>query len=376
MKKRGHGEGTLETLPSGKVRLVRMVDGKRLKGPAIEPESRLLLTKKKATAAWEEVHNQSTRQQSVSPERPNTLAWLIYARWERTQDPVAAYLHNKWLQSSEIGRIFVPQLLSKDIDALVSKMNAAGLTPATINRYLGVISTEINRLIDDGILDRNPCRKKKLKVQDDGFKQILTAEDIEEFLALPWPKWYRVGLLLMLHGLRGQEARGVYHEDWDGDILTIRRVRTFSDVRLGTKTGKVRQVPITHPELLKHLNSKATGPVWVTDEGEPVSKTHQRSVWEHVIVGPRASRKNRVRALHNHKFTKLTPHDLRSTCTTRLIENGVDPRTVAEIMGHDVKMTLAIYARSRHELKTAAMKGLWITPRITPRDDATKQEKG
>ena len=47
---------------------------------------------------------------------------------------------------------------------------------------------------------------------------------------------------------------------------------------------------------------------------------------------------------------QITVHDLRHTYATRLISNGVDYKTAAGLLGHDVKETMAIYSHINDDM--------------------------
>jgi integrase len=51
----------------------------------------------------------------------------------------------------------------------------------------------------------------------------------------------------------------------------------------------------------------------------------------------------------------MGPHALRRTYGMQLLEAGVDVVTAADLMRHDAKMLLEEYARSRPDLKIAAI---------------------
>ena len=55
------------------------------------------------------------------------------------------------------------------------------------------------------------------------------------------------------------------------------------------------------------------------------------------------------------KFAGLKPYDLRHTCAMRLLEEGIDVRTVAELLGNSPEIVLRRYAKSRPELKINAI---------------------
>lgn len=153
----------------------------------------------------------------------------------------------------------------------------------------------------------------------------------------------RAAVLLCLHGLRRSEARGLRYEDFDGDGITIRRqalgVNGEQIIRESTKTGGSRWVPVN--AALKAILREGKGYVLESSIGKPYRPRNMARDWDKLV--------------EKTEFKDLTLHDLRSTFGTLLLEKGVDVRTASEMMGHSPAMLAAIYARSRKDVKTAAL---------------------
>ena len=132
----------------------------------------------------------------------------------------------------------------------------------------------------------------------------------------------------LLTGLRRGELQALKWEDWDraNNVLRIRKSKT--------KTG-IRNVPLI-PEvtiMLLHLKncSKVKHSTYILGQGdEPVNKNHLRYICD------RAAKLAGIR--------RISPHVLRHTFATRLIEAGADAKSVSEILGHtNVAFTLQRY---------------------------------
>lgn len=135
-------------------------------------------------------------------------------------------------------------------------------------------------------------------------------------------------------GLRRAELINLKWADWDKkqNVIQIRK----------SKTPKgIRQVPIIpegtmilcYLEYRQRSSAIHTPYVFCDANGEPVSKYHIRHI---------CSKVSKLAQIPH-----VTPHILRHTCATRLIENGADAKSVAEILGHaNVAFTLQRYVKT------------------------------
>ncbi len=151
----------------------------------------------------------------------------------------------------------------------------------------------------------------------------------------------------LLTGLRRGELLALKWEDWDQQrgLLRIRESKTASGVRT---------VPVI-PEvagMLCHLQYRARGAAKPSEYifslgGRPVGKDHLRHVCD------TASRLAGIR--------HVTPHMLRHTFASRMIENGADPKSLSKIIGHaNVAFTLHRYvnvddAHLMHQMRLISM---------------------
>lgn len=108
------------------------------------------------------------------------------------------------------------------------------------------------------------------------------------------------------------------------------RIVPIDDVAINWLNKYLQQV---RPLLLKKRNSKY---VFLNAHGTGISR---QSVWKKI--------KGYVAAANIHKT--VTPHTLRHTFATHLLENGADLRTVQELLGHSDISTTQIYTHVSHE---------------------------
>lgn len=119
-------------------------------------------------------------------------------------------------------------------------------------------------------------------------------------------------------------------------------------VRLFGKRSKERIVPIGRPAILALA-------IWF-DEGRPAltpERWRSRDDADAVMLGARGTRLTRQGAWlvlqrcarEAGLAEQVSPHVLRHSCATHLLDNGADIRTVQELLGHASISTTQIYTR-------------------------------
>jgi integrase len=144
-------------------------------------------------------------------------------------------------------------------------------------------------------------------------------------------------------GLRKGEALGLCWKDFDkdGGYLTVERQwSAYGEYTTPKTKAGVRRIAL--PQALRdelislRLRSRPSGdndPIFVSNESQPL---------DHKNVSVRGFEAARDEAkLPKH----LTLHSLRHAAASRLIRAGLDPVTVADVLGHeDPNVTLRVYA--------------------------------
>lgn len=184
-------------------------------------------------------------------------------------------------------------------------------------------------------------------------------------------------------GLRREEILGLQwdmvHLDVDHPYITVSRAwhiehnRPVVTVQLKTLSAG-RDIPIP-PELAEHLKiakmSTHSDYVIANADGMALSGSQWRNLWKQVTRRTTAERTYKryhsgqtfvhavhpllgAHATHNPDVAysldfHVTPHQLRYTYVTNLINAGADPKTVQYLAGHkNIKITMDIYARLKY----------------------------
>jgi integrase/recombinase XerD len=219
-----------------------------------------------------------------------------------------------------------------------------GLSPATIRREVSAVRTYFGFLVGEGALRDDPSDRLESPQRWRTLPVVLTVREVESLLGAPTvdePLAWRDRALLELAygaGLRVSELCGLGL----GDLLLAEGL-----VRVFGKGSKERLVPIGRSvlgavsvylhELRPTLDKGASrGRVLLNARGEPLSRVGAWGVVKR--CAERAGIDKRV-----------TPHTLRHTFATHLLEGGADLRAVQEMLGHADLSTTQLYTHVDRE---------------------------
>jgi integrase/recombinase XerD len=187
--------------------------------------------------------------------------------------------------------------------------------------------------------------------------EIYTDEEIDVFLAACGPFYALVFNTLLMAGLRKQEMENLEWQDisFDAATLSVRGKKTFQP-----KDWEERDIEIPR-ELLEMLFSarKDRGLVFATKTGKKY--TH---VWDDCKdiakkVGAELARKARktdapeIKQIVDETAARYHPHKFRATYCTKLLQSGIDLKTVQKLMGHKtIESTMRYLAKAEsHKVK-------------------------
>ncbi len=219
-----------------------------------------------------------------------------------------------------------------------------GLSPSSIRRGVSAIRTWYRFLMSEGVLTKDPSERLETPRKWRVLPDVLTADEVERLIGavtLDDPLAFRDRAMLELAygaGLRVSEWIGVLTKDVLLDELVVRV--------LG-KGGKERLVPIGRQaagavgiylrELRPTLEKGAgEGRLFVNARGKPLSRM---GAW--TILRKYVERAGIAKA--------VTPHTLRHSFATHLLEGGADLRAVQEMLGHADISTTQIYTHIDRE---------------------------
>ena len=220
----------------------------------------------------------------------------------------------------------------RDVRAWLASLHARGLDAVSVGRKLAAVRSLYRFLARRGVVRRNPAREVRAPRPARKLVTFLPADEaaaVVDARGLAGAARDRdVAVLEMLYatGLRVSELAGLDLDALDRDARTVRV--------LG-KGSKERMVPYGTPAaraLDAYLGRRATrsGPVFVNHRG---GRLGVRSI--HTIVR---------RAVRFAGVTRrVSPHTLRHTFATHLLDHGADLRMIQELLGHSRLSTTQRY---------------------------------
>jgi len=245
----------------------------------------------------------------------------------------------------------VNDLTEADIRPFLGWLHDKGLARRSIRMKLAAVKSLFKYLVRIEVLDRNPANilaSPKLDKKRPSCLQQEEATRISEVLDLSTPQGLRnLALLELLYGsgLRISEVLQLNVGEVDMKARTVRV--------LG-KRAKERMVPVT-PTAVDAI----TAYMAVRGQFEPDKEEHA------LFLGDRGRRLSDASAYRIVKraLSPLTeaqrksPHVLRHSFATHLLDNGADLKAVSEMLGHSSLSTTQVYTHvSVERLKEAYKK--------------------
>lgn len=297
--------------------------------------------------------------------------WLISTQTNVKESTYAKYSFAvKKHITPALGGILLINLKSEDIDRYVrnklgnGKLNKeGGLAPKTIICHLSIIKLvlafgrERGYCCPDHIVVRNP-RQFSPEIQ------VLSVEEQQrlENYVLASPDRIHMGIVLTLYtGMRIGEVCALQWGDFDFENRTVYIQRTIMRIQdVSPDAPKKTKIIIGRPKT-ECSNRRIPLPDFLIQYLERFRGSEN----EYVLTGrtiylePRGYYLKYKRILAACDLQKYTYHTLRHTFATRCVENGFDPKSLSEILGHaDVTITLRRYVHPSMGLKRQHMNRL------------------
>jgi integrase/recombinase XerD len=219
-----------------------------------------------------------------------------------------------------------------------------GLAAASIRRNVSAVRTYYRFLLADGHVVRDPTERLEMPSRWRQLPEVLAVDEVERLLAAPTldePLAFRDRALLEL-----AYGAGLRVSEWI--TLAVRDVLLGESlVRVLGKGDKQRLVPIGRPAIgavavyLRELRPRlergsGRGVLLLSARGEPLTRMGAWKVLRKYVLAAGITK-------------RVTPHTLRHSFATHLLEGGADLRAVQDMLGHADISTTQIYTHVDRE---------------------------
>ena len=225
-----------------------------------------------------------------------------------------------------------------DLQAFAASLHDIGICPRSQCRILSGVRTFYHYLLVDGYVDDDPTELLESPRIGEHLPEVLTLEEVDRLQqAIDLSKW------------EGQRNKAIIEVLYScglrvSELVTLKLSDLYLDeqfLRVTGKGQKTRLVPIS-PVAIKQLQ------LWFVDRNAMNIKPGEE---DYVFLNRRGAHLTRTMILIMIKrlgqeagiAKTISPHTLRHSFATSLLEGGADLRSIQAMLGHESIGTTEIY---------------------------------
>ena len=361
-KRRGNNEGSIFQLPSGRWRAQVSVGGQRL--------SNSFATQREGRAWLRATRDQVEDGLMIDGARTALGNYCEY--WLETAKPSLRL--KTWLQYAQIvrqhiapdlGQIKLKDLRPDQIQGLYTRKLETGTGVRTVRLIHAVLHRALGRALKWGLLRRNPCDAVDKPQQVRKEMKTWNVDQVRVFLETA--RGHRLEALfhLAIHtGLRQGELLGLWWSDLDwktGELQVQRQLQrvsgegfVFSEPKTASGRRSIALDAATLSKLREHCKRQKEKRLMVGGRWQ-----EQELVFTSTVGTP-LDQSNLIRQfkmiLKKAGLPEIRFHDLRHTTASLLLELGIHPKVVQEILGHSsITVTMNTYSHVGPKLQKEAV---------------------
>jgi len=245
----------------------------------------------------------------------------------------------EFLSESFGGAVKPADITPLDLRGYVAALHDAGYAKSSVARRLASLRSFFRFAQREGLVEGNPAKPLRNPRPDRKLPHFLNTEEIGRLFETP-PVDKPLGLrdraileVMYSGGLRVSETVGVNDEDLDLDSGLVRirgKGKRERLAPLGSFSIRAAQQWLAARELSPREPQDGQAPVFVSKFGRRITtRSVARMLEKHL----------KLAGLDN----RTTPHTLRHSFATHLLDRGADIRSVQELLGHKSLVTTQIY---------------------------------
>jgi integrase len=281
-----------------------------------------------------------------------------------------AYITHKHV-SPALGHVKLKTLTPAHVRGFYGEKARTNLSASTVKKMHVVLRKSLSQAVSDGLIPRNAAdgvKPPRVGAPGEEIKP-LGSEECAAFLEASRGERLEALYVLAIHcGLREGELLALRWEDVYLEAakptMLVRRTLTRGEegrgwvVGASTKSGKGRRVRLTRPAVTALKDHR---------KRQLEERMRLAGLWQDqglVFAGETGSLFNPSN-LRNRSFKRIKArsgvredlrfHDLRHTCATLLLSEGVNAKVVSEMLGHaSITITLNIYSHVLPDMQDSA----------------------
>ncbi len=227
----------------------------------------------------------------------------------------------------------IQNLRPRDLRTFIAQLSRHGLSPATVRRIASAIRGFYLFLAIDGYIDNIPTEDLDTPPPVSYLPTFLTELEIQKLLSAPDLSTKQgirdLAILELMYaaGLRASELVSLRQKNIDlrtGIVTCVGKGRKERTIPIGTSATHALKNYIAIKDLPSAINLHL-----FLNRGEPLTRQFLWAIIKH--YGPIASIK------------EISPHTLRHTFATHLLQNGAETKDVQALLGHSNITTTQIY---------------------------------
>lgn len=249
----------------------------------------------------------------------------------------------------------------ENIMQIIEDLKNAGLADSTVQAIFRLLNASMRYAVEENILKKNPCMRIHIR-KSSACEQRVLSRDEQKYIRkrLEVPKELPI-LLSLYTGMRLGEVCALKWSDVDLESATVtvrRTVQRVACINGGQKTMLMlgtpksmrshRKLPL--PTFLIRLMRKAL---------EDKSKDEFIFGKAGHAADPRTMQRRFHKSMKQLGIYHVHFHTLRHSFATRLLEIGIDIKTISVLLGHSLaSTTMNIYAHSLPDYQRSAIERL------------------
>ena len=263
--------------------------------------------------------------------------YLDYLKYERklSENTYLSYKFNLDMFFTYLSNKNILKLNADDIRSFLYQEHFSSKTRA---HYLTVINSFYNYLISENIISNNPCDIIKLPKLEKKLPKFLTIEEVDKLLNLNPTnalEYRNSAMLETLYacGLRVSELTDLKLNNIDFNECIIRVMGKGSKERIVPMNDMAINSLKTYINEYRNflLRGKDSDYVFINNLGGHITRQGFFKILKKVCD-------------ENGIDKSVSPHTLRHSFATHLLNNGADLRVIQELLGHSNLTTTQIYS--------------------------------